>query len=291
MSDSKAGVKDQRQRFLFEDFPIRGELVQLKQSLADVFANHQYPEPVKKLLGEFMAAASLLSATIKFKGSLILQVKGTGQVTMLMAECRNQTELRAIAHYDEVFDPEQPLLGKGQMAITIDPEKGERYQGIVLVEDNGLATALENYFLQSEQLRTRFWLAATASTAAGMLVQAMPESASESSLVTESEDWNRITMLCDTLQEEEMLGLEIADILHRLFHEETLRLFEPNSLAFNCSCSSERSANALISMGETEARTLLAERGQAIEIDCQFCHAKYFYDEAALNQIFGSTVH
>lgn len=287
MTDSK----DCRQRFLFDDFPIRGEVVQLSETLNEIFANHHYPEPVKELIGEFMAAAALLSATIKFEGSLILQVKGAGQVSMLMAECRNQQGIRAIARYKDDFDPEQPLLGKGQMAITIEPLKGERYQGIVLVEDNLLAEVLEDYFLQSEQLRTKFWLASSATHAAGMLLQAMPASASESSLNIESEDWDRVVMLSDTIKDEELLNLSISDILHRLFHEEELRLFDSSSLRFECSCSTERSANALVSMGETETRLLLAERGGTIDIDCQFCYAKYEFDEKAINEIFHSQVH
>jgi len=283
--------KDCRQRFLFDDFPIRGEVVQLSDTLTEIFANHHYPEPIKELIGEFMAAAALLSATIKFEGSLILQVKGAGQVSMLMAECRNQQGIRAIARYEEDFDSNQSLLGKGQMAITIEPDKGERYQGIVLIEDNNLAEVLEDYFLQSEQLRTKFWLAANQTNAAGMLLQSMPESASESSLNIESEDWNRLVMLSDTLKDKELLDLSIEELLHRLFHEENLRLFDLSSLRFECNCSTERSANALVSMGETETRSLLAERGGIIDIDCQFCYAKYEFDEQAVNRIFHSQVH
>lgn len=286
MTDSK----DCRQRFLFDDFPVRGELVKLSTTTEEVFANHHYPADIKKLLGQFMTASALLSATIKFQGSLILQVKGAGKVSMLMAECRNQRAIRAIANYDE-NDDESSLLGKGQMAITIEPNKGERYQGIVLVEDNNLSDVLEDYFLQSEQLRTKFWLTSSETQAAGMLLQSMPESASESSLNIESEDWNRVVMLADTLTDEELLDVDTQDLLHRLYHEENLRLFDPSELHFECSCSTERSANALLSIGETETRTLLAERGGVIDIDCQFCYAKYEFDEHAVNEIFHSQVH
>lgn len=284
-------MADLRQRFLFDNFSIRGEIVQLSQSIDDVFANHQYPAPVKNLIGEFMVAASLLSATIKFEGSLILQVKGAGQISMLMAECKNQQNLRAIARYQEDFDAQAPLFGEGSMAITIEPKQGQRYQGIVSIHDNSLARVLEDYFMQSEQLRTKFWLAATEVAAAGILLQAMPESASESSLSLHSEDWNRVVMLCDTLKDEELLELEIPQILHRLFHEEDLRLFDAKPMQFLCSCSVERSANALIAMGETETRSLLAERGGCVEIDCQFCNANYQFDEKRINQIFHSQVH
>ncbi len=284
-------MPDQGQRFLFDEFAIRGELVQLDKTIHNIFSNHEYPEPIKHLIGEFVAAAALLSATIKFKGSLILQVKGEGQVSMLMSECRNQRALRAIATYQENPDPGEPMLGKGQMAIIIEPDEGERYQGIVLVEDNNLSEVLEKYFLQSEQLRTKIWLHSDNNKAAGLLLQAMPESASESSLSKESEDWNRVCMLADTLTNQELSGLPAEQILHRLFHQEQLQLFEPTPLAFECNCSEERSANTLATLGETDVRTLLAEQGGVIEIDCQFCHAKYRFDEKALNQIFGSQVH
>lgn len=291
MTNEKDKTQDNRQRFLFDDFPVRGEIVQLSETLSEIFVNHHYPAPIKALIGEFMTAAALLSATIKFEGSLILQVKGAGQVSMLMAECRNQQGIRAIARYDENFDSEQPLLGKGQMAITIEPDKGKRYQGIVLLEDGSLAETLEGYFLQSEQLRTKFWFASNTEKASGLLLQAIPESASESSLNIASEDWNRVVMLSDTLHAEELLQLDIENIVHRLFHEENLRLFEASSLHFECNCSTERSANALISMGETETRTLLAERGGIIDIDCQFCYAKYEFDEQAVNALFHTQVH
>lgn len=284
-------MSDQGQRFLFNEFAIRGELVQLGDTTREIFKNHEYPEPVKNLIGEFVTAAALLSATIKFQGSLILQVKGEGQVSMLMAECRNQKALRAIARYSENFDPGLPLLGKGQMAIIIEPDEGERYQGIVLVEDNSLSQSLENYFLQSEQLRTRIWLNARNDQAAGLLLQSMPESASESSLSKESEDWNRVCTLADTITSEELLTLPSEQLLHRLFHQEKLRLFEPKALFFECTCSKERSANTLASLGETDVRTLLAEQGGTIEINCQFCHAKYRFDEPELNKIFGTRIH
>jgi len=284
-------MSDQGQRFLFDEFAIRGELVQLNKTLREIFSNHEYPEPVKRLIGEFATAAALLSATIKFNGSLILQVKGAGQVSMLMAECRDQQSLRAIASYKDYPDPEQPLIGDGQMAIIIEPDEGESYQGIVLVEDNNFSEVLEKYFLHSEQLRTRIWLSAQNDQAAGLLLQSMPESANESSLTRESEDWNRICMLADTITDEELLGLTSEQILTRLFHQEKLRLFERRQLAFECTCSKERSANTLFSLGETEVRTLLAEEGGTIEIDCQFCHARYRFDELDLNKIFGTQVH
>lgn len=277
---------DQCQRFLFEQLAIRGEITGLKQSYQDVLNQHSYPQPVARLLGEFMAAVSLLSDTLKFRGRLSLQAKGEGQVRVVLAECEQHERLRAIARYNDDFIDGGVLLGAGQLAITIEPENGQRYQGIVSLADRGLAAALEEYFQQSEQIKTRLWLAADGQRAAGLLIQAMPESASESSLSQDSEPWDRIISLSDTITDDELLNLSNERLLVRLFHEETVRTWPPSQRYFQCSCSHERSANALSSIGYAEARQLAVEQG-SIEVDCQFCHAKYFYSVEDVERLFG----
>ncbi len=276
---------DQCQRFLFEELAIRGELTSLQQSYQTVLSQHPYPQPVVRLLGEFMAAVSLLSDTLKFRGLLSLQARGAGQVRTVLAECEHHERLRAIARYNDDFVDGGPLLGKGQLAITIEPERGQRYQGIVSLEERSLAAALEDYFHQSEQIRSRVWLAADGQRAAGMLIQAMPESASESSLTQDSDAWDRITTLADTLTDEELLSLSSERLLTRLFHEETVRTWPARPRHFECTCSRERSAGALRSIGYTEARQLAVEQG-SIQIDCQFCHAKYHYNLDDVEALF-----
>ena len=167
---------DQSQRFLFDNSPIRGELVGLHHSYQEVLSKHNYPDPVKILLGEFMAAAALLSSRLKLDGSLILQVSGNGQVRVLMAECNADGELRAIAQYNDDFSDAGSILGVGQLAITLDPKKGNRYQGIVSLNDgDNLADVLEQYFTQSEQLDTHIWLACNGHNASGLLLQKLPQ--------------------------------------------------------------------------------------------------------------------
>lgn len=279
---------DQTLRFLFDNTPIRGELTQLNRTLADVLEKHPYPAPVQRLLGEFLAAAAMLSDTLKFEGTLSLQVRGSGQIRMLMAECRNNEGLRAIAHYNDDFEDQGAQLGEGQLAITIEPDKGKRYQGVVSINDDDqtLAAVLEDYFQQSEQIRTRIWLFASEEAATGFMIQAMPASASESSLSdVNSEDWSRIVHLAETLTDEEALSLPAEQILHRLFHEETVRVFDPRALKFACNCSRERSENAIRMMGKSEAEAQLADAG-VIEVDCQFCHSRYGFDAAAIADLF-----
>ncbi|GGX54144.1 Hsp33 family molecular chaperone HslO [Saccharospirillum salsuginis] len=279
---------DQTQRFLFDDTPLRGEITGLQQSYRDVLDKHNYPEPVRHLLGQFMAAVALLSDTLKFEGTLSLQVRGAGQVRMLMAECRDHEALRAIAQYTDDFSSSDPLLGNGQLAITIDPKRGKRYQGIVPIDDDAhtLARALEGYFRQSEQIRTRIWLDADDQRAAGMLVQAMPVSASEGSLEIKDDDaWDRVTHLADTLTAEELLKLDNETILHRLFHEEKVRLFPERGLRFQCTCSRERCGEAILTLGHEEAKEVVAEEG-AIISDCQFCHQQYRFTADDVDVLF-----
>ncbi len=276
---------DQCQRFLFDQLAIRGEITGLQASYQDVLSQHPYPRPVARLLGEFMAAVSLLSDTLKFSGRISLQAKGEGQIRMLMAECEQHERLRAIARYNDDFIDSGPLLGAGNLAITIEPENGKRYQGIVSMADQSLAAALEAYFQQSEQIKTRIWLAADGSKAGGMLVQAMPESASDSSLSQDSDGWDRVISLADTLTDDELLNLPNERLLLRLFHEETVRTWPAAPRHFECTCSHDRSAQALASIGYEEARQLAVEQGQ-IEVDCQFCHAKYYYTVEDIERLF-----
>ncbi|MBU2864264.1 Hsp33 family molecular chaperone HslO [Reinekea forsetii] len=282
-------LHDATQRFLFEDTPIRGELTQLETTLNDVFSKHNYPDTIKSLLGQFMAAAAMLSDTIKFEGTLSLQVRGAGQVRTIMAECRDNSAIRAIAQYNDDFDEQGELLGHGQMAITIEPKKGQRYQGVVPINDSelSLAAVLEDYFQQSEQIRTRIWLFSNQYQSAGLMIQAMPSSASESSLSSDAdlETWERVIHLASTTSEEEILSLEPDVMLNRLFHEETVRVFEPRSLKFECTCSKEKTANAVRTLGEDEALDIVREMGH-IDLDCQFCREKYAFSAEDVVELF-----
>jgi len=176
------------------------------------------------------------------------------------------------------------------MAITIEPERGERYQGIVPMDSRQLAVCLQHYFQQSEQLDTRLWFAADDRHCSGLLLQALPRQ-----LNTNAEDnqqhWETLCALADTVTPEEMLELEHGTLLFRLFHEEAPRMFEPKPISFGCSCSRERSANALMSLGRDEVEQLLVETG-GIDIDCQFCNQLYHFDAPAVRELLGdSTLH
>ena len=280
---------DYTQRFLFDDTDVRGEWVGLERSYAEVLAKHAYPEPVAQLLGELLAAAALLIGTLKFDGLMILQARSEGAVPLLMVECSSNREVRGIARYHE--DQLTPgatlseLMPDGVLAMTIDPVNGQRYQGIVSLDGDTLAESLSSYFAASEQLPTRFWLAADGRRACGMLLQQLPADRIRDGEEREA-SWQHLRTLADTLSTEELLGLDTQTVLHRLYHEEQVRLFDPLPIVFRCSCSRERSANAVASLGQRDAEQLIEEQGGAITIDCQFCNHSYRFDAADIAQLF-----
>lgn len=270
---------DQRTRFLFDSLAIRGEIVRLDNALATALAHHDYPTAVARQLAECLAAAALLTGTLKFEGQLILQAKGAGPLTLLMAECSHDGQLRGIAHHegDCADAPLVTLLGahdgSGHLAITIEPLAGQRYQGIVPLDGESLAECIEHYFVQSEQLNTRLWLVAEGNRAAGFLLQELPGVAAA---LRDEDAWNRVCRMADTLTASELLGLSVEALLHRLYHQEDVRVFPGEPLRFGCTCSRDRTLRMLASLGRTELRSILAEQG-CIEVSCEFCRQKYTF--------------
>lgn len=280
---------DYTQRFLFDDTDVRGEWAGLERSYAEVLAKHDYPEPVAQLLGELLAAAALLVGTLKFDGLMVLQARSNGPVPLLMVECSSNREVRGIARYhaDQLTSGATfaELMPEGMLAMTVDPTNGQRYQGIVALDGANLAESLSNYFASSEQLPTRFWLNADGRRACGLLLQQLPADRIRDGEEREA-SWQHLRTLADTLSAEELLSLDTQTVLHRLYHEEPVRLFEPRPIIFRCSCSRERSAKAVISLGQPDAEQLLREQGDAITIDCQFCNHSYRFDAADIVQLF-----
>lgn len=272
----------------------RGELVQLEASWQALLARGAYPPPVAQLLGEAAVAAVLLAATLKIDGKLTLQVRAQHEADMqrpgvhlLVMQVTSKRELRGLARWHGELDGEgMALLGEGQLVMTIETARGERYQGVVPLEGESLAKALEGYFARSEQLPTRLWLAVGPTRAAGLLLQRFPGSQRPQ----DDEDWNRIVALSETVTCEELLDLPAKTLLHRLYHEEERRIFEPEPVRFACSCSRSRVAKMLRSLGQDEVESILAEQGK-IEIHCEFCNATYVFDAADAAALFADTSH
>ncbi len=286
--------RDSLHRFLFENTNVRGELVHLDASWQAILDRHDYPPVVRELLGQAMAASVLLGATIKFQGSLILQVQGEGPVTLLVVQATNDRTLRGMAQWQGEDVPQAPLnelFGKGRLVITIQPDgRRERYQGIVDLGDQGLAEALEGYFQRSEQLPTRLWLAADSRFAAGLLLQRLPMEYADADDKSEAdENWSRITQLGATITAPELLELPFLDVIHRLFHEETVRVFESEPVSFRCTCSRERIEETLRGIGYKEVHEILEEQGK-VSVDCSFCNQHYEFDSVDVERVFAADV-
>lgn len=289
-------MSDQLERFIFSKHDIRGQLVTLTDAYREVLTQNQLPLPVQKLLGEFLAASCLLATTLKFEGSLMLQARGEGDVPLLVAECTHQSDVRGLARVAEGAEIEEhatlrELVGnRGALVITVDPQEGERYQGIVPLEKETLAECLEDYFTQSEQLQTRFWIESSADTVGGIMLQVLPGNNAASAV--ENEDaWETGVQLASTVTPEELHSLPHEELLFRLFHQ-----LEPASLGtanirFKCSCSADRSARALIAMGPEDVYRLLEEQNGEITADCQFCNQTYRFDRDKVEELFNAPPH
>ncbi|MCC1495829.1 Hsp33 family molecular chaperone HslO [Alcanivorax sp. 1008] len=280
--------QDQRQRFLFPDSDIRGEIVRLEASVAPVLSARDYPMVVQGLLAESLAAVVLMTGTLKFEGRLSLQAQGNGAVSLLLAEATHDGGIRGLARFsDTTASTEQPhlheLIGdNGVMAITIRPERGSQYQGVVPLEGSSLAACLEDYFRQSEQLPTRLWLAGGNGRAAGLLLQRLPDRIADHEY--NAAIWQHVVTLADTLSMEELLDLPAETVLHRLFHETPPQVTAPTPLHFQCTCSRDKVTDTLLSLGCTELQAILHEQGSAT-ISCDFCSRDEHFDRVDLGQL------
>ena len=285
-------------KFLFRDAPVRGEIVRLQASWRQMVANHRYPAPVTRLLGEMTAAAALLAANIKFDGALILQIQGNGPVRLLVVEVQPGMRLRATAKLretaaigaDETLQQLTNPNGEARCAITLDPtgrRPGQQpYQGVVPLAGETIAQVLDNYLRQSEQTESKLWLAADDSAAAGVLLQKLPQEGGAAAR-TDVDAWQRVGALTATLTHEELLSLEAEALAHRLYWEEQLEHFAPVEPRFECTCSRDRSGRMLLALGRDEVNSILAERGD-VEITCDFCSTRYAFDAVDVGQLFAS---
>jgi molecular chaperone Hsp33 len=295
-------------RFLFEGAPVRGAIVKLGAGWRELLSRRSYPVEVKALIGEMAAAGVLMQSNIKFNGALVLQIFGEGPVRLAVAEVQSDLAFRATATLvGEVptgakLEALVNLHGGGRCAITLDPKDrlpGQApYQGVVPLHGDRreplqqVQQVLEHYMLQSEQLDTRLVLAADGEMAAGLLIQRMPVEGDgnlgqerNEDAIGIHEDFNRIAMLAATLTREELLTLPTQTILHRLFWEEKVRVFEPAAPRFACSCSRERVRNMLRGLGREESESLIAERGN-VEVGCEFCGQQYRFDAVDVGEMF-----
>jgi molecular chaperone Hsp33 len=274
--------QDQLHPFIFEQSAVRGNCVQLDQSLLTALEHQTLPPALKKVIGEFTAASVLLTATLKMQGKLILQLQSQGALQLLVVECTSELNIRTTAKVGSELPGDQltDWLKQGQLVITLMPEEGEPYQGIVPLEGDNIASMLENYMLRSQQIDTRLWLASDGERASGLLLQKLPQQ-QESDL----DCWNRVQHLAGTVTDQELLNLDTVTLLQRLFVEEDVRLFSGREVLAFCSCSQTSVTNMLQMLGMAEVRSIIEEQG-SVQIQCDFCNKHYVVDEQEALALF-----
>lgn len=275
-------ANDVRYQFVLDNCNVRGVYVKLDTAWQAIHQAVDYPLPVKQVLGEATATIAALSALIKFKGSMVLQIQQTSPIKMLVAQAADDNTLRAMASVenDNLMDDASfsDLFGSGNLLISAEHEKGNnRYQSVVELDSRGLAETLENYFLTSEQLSTALFFAVNEQSASVLMIQSLPTDKQD----FDEAGWQHALSLAKTVKEDELLTLPIETLLHRLYHDDEVRLYSPQSLQFKCSCSRDKVESSLKSLPFDELQSLMEEQGE-IAINCQFCNQSYIFSDLAL---------
>ena len=289
MPQTQINHADIRTRFIFDDMPVRGLHVRLENVWKHIVGQKHYPAAIRRALGELLAAGALLSGNLKTDGTLIVQVQGQGRLKMLVVEATSDQTVRATARWDEtaeINDDESltDLLGSNSVfVLTLQPKDAEPWQGVVPLEGSSIAQMLINYTKRSEQLDTQIVLASSDDACGGLLVQRLPETEPDAA------SWEHVGTLVQTLTPEELSELDAQHVLYRLFHETPPRVFDPESIEFACTCSRGKVSDMLLMLGGEEVGGVVAEQG-SIQIDCDFCHTKYVFDETDVNALFGADV-
>ncbi|MBX2848999.1 MAG: Hsp33 family molecular chaperone HslO [Acidiferrobacterales bacterium] len=293
--------KDYVRRFVFEELDARGCVVSLDDASSAIQQTHYYPPNLAKLLNEFAVAAVLLHDSIKIVANITIQLRSThsestNPISLLMADCMPDRKVRAIAEYQSELLGANTDLDLGSFAnnstltITITPQDAERYQSIVPLEHSSLSECLEDYFKRSEQLPTWFKLVADEQRAVGIAIHALPAEKITDTAISE-DSFKRLKMLLDTLKHKEALQLDCQEMLTRLFHQESCRVFEPDNIEFGCICSAQKSLDAIKSLGEQEVAELLAEQKsegkESVFVDCHFCFQRYEFSFDQIRSVFG----
>ncbi len=277
---------DKLYRYLFKQRAVRGEWVRLNQTFSDTLNTHHYPKAVRNLLGEMMAATNLLTATLKFKGDITVQIQGDGPLKLALVNGTDSQQIRALARLQGDIEDNMSLtqmVGKGVLVITIAPQDGERYQGIIPLDKPTLGECLEDYFIRSEQLQTQLIIRSGEfdgkPVAAGMLLQIVPDGSGS------AEDFEHLATLTATVKDEELFALSAEELLYRLYHEETVEIYPPQSVEFHCGCSQQRSGAALRLISDEEIDEILAEHHGSIDMQCECCGTHYFFTKEAIEQL------
>lgn len=280
--------KDYVQRFIFEGKSIRGEIIRLEKSFNIITQQRDYPSFVLKFLGETLVSNVMLSTTLKYEGQTTMQMRQEGPLEMLVAKCNNQLHIRGLAKWNDnsSFEELKNTLNNGQLVITVQPDNQvDVYQSIVKISHQPVAQVMEHYFSQSEQLKTRIWLAVNHQYAVGLLIQQVAQTDNK-----EDENnafWDEIVMLTNTITENELISLDDLTLLRRLYHEYDLRMFETKPVEFRCTCNMTKMEGAILVMGQDEAYNILKQH-KKLSVKCEYCNDEYTFSEAEVRAVFAN---
>ena len=285
-------ISDTLTRFIFEKTPVRGELIRLDQVFQSIVKQHDYPPALQKLVGEALCVAGMLTSIIKFEGKLTVQFRGKGNLKLLLAQCDNAYNLRALAKWDGDLTYAQLMeaFNEGILVIRLDSfsNKANRYEGIVSWRGNSLVESIEGYFRESEQLSTKLWLAVNETSAAGFLLQVVPNKNHEVVMFEQEviePHWQRICRLTSGVVSDDLLHAEHQALLRALYPEEEIRVFTPYHVSFKCSCSRKRGEDAILILGLEEAENELKDKNTVV-VTCDFCNQEYIFDRSDVAKIF-----
>lgn len=288
---------DTLNRYLFNDMHVRGELVQLSKSYQSIIDKHDYPVAVRLLLGELLAATCLLTATLKFEGDITVQLQGDGPIGYLSVNGDNNQQMRGIAKLQRSLTANETslndLIGKGTMVITIRPKQGEAYQGVVALDKTTLADCLAHYFEVSEQIPTKIWLFSDdeKKQVAGTLLQLLPDGdGSIENKAKQESDFEHLSQLTNTIKADEIFSLEAQALLYRLYHQEKVSLFDPQTVSYQCGCSSQKCLSAIAQIDPNELAAILAEQGK-MSMTCDYCLTTYDFFEEQLKSFISKDMH
>lgn len=281
---------DKLYRYLFQNRAMRGEWVRLNRTFTETLNTHNYPKAVQNLLGEMLVATSLLTATLKFDGTITVQIQGDGALKLAVVNGNDQQQFRALARVEGDIAETSTLhemIGNGVLVISIIPTQGERYQGVIGLDKPTISECLEDYFARSEQLATRLTIHVGEfngqAVAGGTLLQIVPDGTGT------ADDFEHLTTLASTIKAEELFGLPAQELLYRLFHEETVEVYPPQQTEFKCGCSRERSGAAIMLLPDDEIAEMLAEKKGVIDMQCDCCGTQYFFDQKAIDELKSAT--
>lgn len=272
------------QRFLFKELNIRGQVIQLNEAWQSMIQDRHYPDPIRQLLGKLTAFSVIMANGMKHTGKITLQVQGSGPITLLVVEVTHDLKIRGVAKTNETIQEQaslDELLGDGQILVTLENiQTNHHFQSYVDRSGDNIEAAFENFLSQSEQLPSKIWLAASDEALGGVLIQKMPESDE-----LDADGWDRIHSLTTTVTDEELAQLDSETLLHRLFHEETVELFEPQTIHYECPEDKERVTDMLKSLGEEEVRRILEEQGEIV-IHNEMCNFHMRFNQEDVDALF-----